>query len=649
MRALTQFVFFLIHVAGGLFALHAFGNGMDERLHLRMVADRFLELNLGDTTSWGSGLAVALFLGAVGSCALPALACLVVLVRRRKEAAPVPDAALHLRALVFCAVVCIAVCAFGLSTAETHAGPFRVRRPVLAEFTVAFAYGTFALWSLLLPRLRRILPERARRVLAGLSLSLPLLLVAGELGVHGLRIAWPHPILVTESASSEIKRAAGRRPPGYFLNGFPMNSGGHYDTEFVPRSELSGPLVVSIGDSFSYGTVPLPYHYTSICEQELPGVEVYNMGYSGIGPGDYLYLLENEALALEPDLILIEIFLGNDIDDSAQTQTAPRWFDADSYLLAVLAFRLKTFSEAEVADTAGAAFSAEQALNQPRLTDPLLEDPSLGEEIYLLVETQAAVAVCQRHERVAWGLRHQNFLKALIRLERAAGDVPLAFVLLPDEFQIEDQLWEEILRRTDKDLDLDRGLPNREALAWARGHGRAMLDVTPALRAVAPLPDGERHLYHLRNMHFNKRGNEVVGRELAPFVRSLLDGSLSAGTPYRPDENLPSAGEAVPTVQAFGRVLSSLSIDGERVFDASLLPLSKDEIRDGVFGLLRSVKTSKDITNLTNAAVLLAYFQEGVGTDGASLEDLAPDGAPWRDRVQAEMTQLTLAVEILID
>ncbi|HJP01380.1 MAG TPA: hypothetical protein QF764_06405 [Planctomycetota bacterium] len=647
MRTLTQLVFFLIHLAGGLFALRACGNGMAERVHLRVVADRFLELRLGDTTNWGSGLAIALLMGAVGACALPALACLVALVRRRKEAVPVPDAALRLQVLVFCAAVCIAVCAFGLSTAETHAGPFRVRHPVLAEFAVAFAYGTFALWSLLLPRLRRLLPERARRVLAGLSLSLPLLLVTGELGVRGLRIAWPHPILVTESASSEIKRGAGRRQPGSFLYGFPLNSGGHYDTEFVPRSELSGPLVVSIGDSFSYGTVPLPHHYTSVCEQELPGVEVYNMGYPGIGPGDYLYLLETEALALDPDLILIEIFLGNDIDALSKAPTAPRWFDADSYLLTVLAFRLKSFDQAEIADTVGAASTAERALNQPWLADPLLEKPSLGEEIYMLVETQAAAAVCEHHERVAWGLRHAEFLKSLIRLERAAGDVPLVFVLLPDEFQIEDRLWQEILRRTGKSLDRD--LPNREALAWARSHGRAMLDMTPALRAVAPLPDGERHLYHLRNMHFNKRGNEVVGRELAPLVRSLLDGSLSAGVPYRPDENLPSAEEAVPTVQAFGRVLSSVSLDGEKVFDASLLPLSKDEIRDGVFGLLRSVKTSEDITNLTNAAVLLAYFQEGVGTDAASLDDLAPDGAPWRDRVQAEMAKLTLEVEVLVD
>ncbi|MAF67165.1 MAG: hypothetical protein CMJ84_16100 [Planctomycetes bacterium] len=647
MRVLTALAFFSIHVAGGLFALHAFGGGKDQRVQLGVLADLLLQWTVGGTSGWGSGAAIALLLGAVAACAALALACLVVLVRRRRETAPVPDVFLHLRAMLFCASACLVICAFVLSTAESYAGPFRVRFPVLVECTTALAYGAFALWSISLPRLRRILPKRVRSVLAGLSLSLPLLLLSGELGLRGLRGLWPHPILVTDTSSSEIRRAAGRRAPESLLYGFPINSGGHYDKEFLPRSELSGPLVVSIGDSFSYGTVPLPYHYTSVCERELPGVEIHNMGYPATGPNDYLYLLENEALALEPDLILIEIFLGNDIDAIGKTSTAPRWYDADRYLLSTVAFRLQSLKKSDIAHTAGDDSPAEQAMRQPWLDDPFLEEPSLGEEIYLQVETKCAAAICERTDQLVWSFRHVDFLKALVRLERAAGDVPLAFVLIPDEFHISERLWEGIQRRLE--IELDRDLPQRETLAWARNHGRAVLDLTPALRAVAPLRDGERHLYHLRNMHFNKRGNEVVGRELAPFVRSLLDGNLKAGAPYRPDENLPSAPDAIPAVQAFGGVLESLSLDGETVFAASLLPLSKAEIRAGVFGMLKTVTAPKDITNLTNAAVLLAYFQDGVGSDAASLNDLGPDGAPWRERVQREMAELTLAAELMAD
>ena len=101
--------------------------------------------------------------------------------------------------------------------------------------------------------------------------------------------------------------------PGAERFSFPINSGGHYDTEYLPRSERTLPLVVTIGDSFSYGVVPHYYHYTTVAEREFPGAEIYNIGFPGTNPADYLYHLVEEALPLEPDLIIISLYVGNDI------------------------------------------------------------------------------------------------------------------------------------------------------------------------------------------------------------------------------------------------------------------------------------------------------------------------------------------------
>ena len=49
-----------------------------------------------------------------------------------------------------------------------------------------------------------------------------------------------------------------------------------------------------------------------------------------------------------------------------------------------------------------------------------------------------------------------------------------------------------------------------------------MLDLLPLLRTVEPMKDGRRHVYQLRNTHFNARGNEVAGRALARLADSLL-------------------------------------------------------------------------------------------------------------------------------
>src|SRR5207245_7863955 len=136
--------------------------------------------------------------------------------------------------------------------------------------------------------------------------------------------------------SSQIRRNANRQQPGTMYFGFPINSGGHFDTEFVPRSATSNRIVVWIGDSFSYGVVPRYYHFTQVAERELPGVTIYNMGYPGLGPSDYLYLLEHEALPLAPDLVVVELFVGNDVTDTPPPPARARWYDADSYLPAIV-------------------------------------------------------------------------------------------------------------------------------------------------------------------------------------------------------------------------------------------------------------------------------------------------------------------------
>src|SRR5581483_7407084 len=106
-------------------------------------------------------------------------------------------------------------------------------------------------------------------------------------------------------------------------------------------SPTRGHVVASIGDSFSYGVVPHAFHFTTVAEEALPGVQIYNMGYPGLGPTDYLYLLQRRALPLQPDLIVVNLFVGNDIGDGSTGAGPRRWYDADSYLVPVVWFRLQ--------------------------------------------------------------------------------------------------------------------------------------------------------------------------------------------------------------------------------------------------------------------------------------------------------------------
>lgn len=74
--------------------------------------------------------------------------------------------------------------------------------------------------------------------------------------------------------------------------------------------------VVAIGDSMTYGvmassTSSWPAHLSNKL-----GANVYNLSLGGYGPLQYLYLFQNYALKLNPDTVILGIYLGNDLMDA---------------------------------------------------------------------------------------------------------------------------------------------------------------------------------------------------------------------------------------------------------------------------------------------------------------------------------------------
>ena len=107
-------------------------------------------------------------------------------------------------------------------------------------------------------------------------------------------------------------------------------------------------------------------------------------------------------------------------------------------------------------------------------------------------------------------------------MRRLAGGRPFGLVLIPDESMVEDGLWARITASTGP---LRRHALRQSLLAFAAEQGIAVLDLLPPLLAAAPWPaDGKRHLYLLRDTHWNARGNRIAGEALAPFVTGLLAG-----------------------------------------------------------------------------------------------------------------------------
>lgn len=353
-----------------------------------------------------------------------------------------------------------------------------------------------------------------------------------ELGLSLWANVRPAPINATVGAGPGELVQRFRCDPGQVRFGFACNSGGFYDTEFYRKDPADEtPLIVAIGDSFNVGTVPHAWHFTSVCEQ-LTGAQIYNMGVPGIGPPEYLSLLVDEVLPLDPDVILVGIFVGNDLNIDDVLEGLPdawlrRWFQRDQVLLFVIPERMSRVAEERARAqqrganagtvqgeraTAGSMDRAQVAAAFPWLEDPALEEATLSEEAFYRIETERALDICAQVPASI-----DLLFESLLAMRRAAGEIPMRVMLIPDEFQVEDELWARVSERAGRELDRDR--PQRLLSAWLGERGIPCLDLLPVLREVAPMTDGRRHLYHDLDTHFNARGNRATAEALADFLR----------------------------------------------------------------------------------------------------------------------------------
>lgn len=94
------------------------------------------------------------------------------------------------------------------------------------------------------------------------------------------------------------------------------NAAGWRDAEFARERTPGVRRIVALGDSFVFGVgVDYGERFTELLEQKIPKVEVLNFGANAFGTDQELRTLETEALGYKPDLVIVVVFLGNDLVD----------------------------------------------------------------------------------------------------------------------------------------------------------------------------------------------------------------------------------------------------------------------------------------------------------------------------------------------
>ncbi len=319
-----------------------------------------------------------------------------------------------------------------------------------------------------------------------------------------------------------------RLSPGYrgkifnrveYSNAIRINQQGLRGLELDARS--TGRLrVLAIGDSFIFG-VGVEDDETFVARLaellELQGfkAESLNAGIPAFGVPDAVGWFERHGIALAADVVILGIFLGNDLVDASPDREAivvvdglltprnsPKGLKAWLYRHSQLYVAVKSLSE------------------QPGLM-PLRERLGLGEPWRMrILREEFGIYKNSAPSDLAPAIAATDEALGRIAALAREGSFILQAMLIPSEIQLDPERWQAGLANLGLDpADYDPTVPTRIFDTLLAKHGIPSLDLTPVL---APKLVAGDDLYFRFDRHWTVEGHEVAAEELERALTSRL-------------------------------------------------------------------------------------------------------------------------------
>lgn len=354
------------------------------------------------------------------------------------------------------------------------------------------------------------------------ALLLAVSLVVG-LGLGELLVRWIAPqavLLVDRGLYLDDPPRGYRLRPGFagritnrveYSTWVKVNSEGLRGAE-IGRKSGALPRLLVLGDSFVFGVgaqegETYPVRLAAHLDSRGVKTEVLNGGVPGYGVPDDVSWYETWGAPLAPDLVLLTVYVGNDLADAMPGQRA----SVIDGLLVVpgfspndLTFWLFHHSQLYVMlKTSAAGDVARRLLGRPTP----LERSALAVEL-----SQYRKGAPSEPERVGGAATEAAVRRLVEGLPRGR----LAAVLLPSPLVFDSALWRSTLAAQALDPDdYDGARPTRWFLDLFDREGIPALDLTAPLSAASER--GER-IYYPFDRHLRPAGYDLTAREVARFV-----------------------------------------------------------------------------------------------------------------------------------
>jgi hypothetical protein len=245
-------------------------------------------------------------------------------------------------------------------------------------------------------------------------------------------------------------------------------------------------------------------------------IEVINAGTPNYGTWHELRLFRRLTPLLNPDAVILCVYVGNDVDNNL----APREAVVQNGLLVnrkpvpgVLPRSLRSWLQRN----SMAYVFLWNTWNQIR--------PSLGWTGSDPLRESKDLVSRQRVPYLEEGYRITDDLLAQFRDETRDLGLPLLVVLIPAEYQVYGRHFDELIRRQGLDpADFDLELPNQRWTEIAERLALPVLDLLPIFRSHEAGP----YLYMSLDGHLTREGNQLAGAAIADSLLPLLGRRISA-------------------------------------------------------------------------------------------------------------------------
>lgn len=299
-----------------------------------------------------------------------------------------------------------------------------------------------------------------------------------------------------------------------------INEAGFRDDPWSAAKPAGAYRIAVLGDSIVAALqVDHASVFTTLLEQRLgtesaPGrsVEVMNAGVDGYGTAQQLLVLRNDLVRFAPDLVLLSMYLGNDLTDN-YTETVH-----SSHYLQLRCGR--PYLGLQNGSLVPLGEPADWRPRSPNLLDHVLRSSRLLGNFVSVPPERApkltSVDVFRRepHEGLAEAWAITRALVLAVRDEAAAQGAHFGVVVVPSRVEAGQQRHPYFTRAHDVDA------PIRRLVTFLESHDVTHLNPQGPIRAR--IEAGER-LYFERDSHFNVRGHAALAQAIGAWLERRCD------------------------------------------------------------------------------------------------------------------------------